>query len=394
MRVESGGSVSGRGWRADSVVVSSRSWWSSSPFWSSPPCPFPQRPPGLPSACVASVSSRLFLLATGRERHRCHGRETQGQELLHIPHLLLSLQKTLLSSRAQQKRRRGENRRRIISDRRSLSTGKARPRRGRPRAAILAAPASGRRPQGETGVTGVFEGLGDRIQGVFKELRGEGHLTEYHLEQALREIRLSLLEADVALPVVRDFTARVKERAVGARVTQQLSPAQEVTRIVRDELMLLLGGTNHRRGPPGETGRHHAGRAAGLGKDDVGRQACPAPEIPGPLPLIVAADLARPAAVQQLVTLGQQIGVPVFEPGAEKDPCPSPARACARPDRPGATRSSSTPPDGCTWTRSSCGEIQRRCFGRRTPGDPLRRRRDDRPGRGEAPRPGSRRRCR
>ena len=63
----------------------------------------------------------------------------------------------------------------------------------------------------------MFEGLGDRIQGVFKELRGEGHLTEYHLDTALRQIRLSLLEADVALPVVRDFTARVREKAVGGR---------------------------------------------------------------------------------------------------------------------------------------------------------------------------------
>src|SRR6476659_1297399 len=88
----------------------------------------------------------------------------------------------------------------------------------------------------------VFEALGERIQGVFKELRGEGHLTEYHLESALRQIRLSLLEADVALPVVREFTERVKEKAVGGKVMQKLSPAQEVTRIVRDELMALLGG--------------------------------------------------------------------------------------------------------------------------------------------------------
>src|SRR4029077_5872331 len=91
-------------------------------------------------------------------------------------------------------------------------------------------------------VSSVFEGLSERVQGVFKDLRGEGHLTDYHLETALRQIRLSLLEADVALPVVRDFTARVKERAVGGKVLQQLSPAQEVTRIVRDELMALLGG--------------------------------------------------------------------------------------------------------------------------------------------------------
>ncbi|HVQ54046.1 MAG TPA: signal recognition particle receptor subunit alpha, partial [Thermoanaerobaculia bacterium] len=88
----------------------------------------------------------------------------------------------------------------------------------------------------------MFESLGERMQGVFKELRGEGHLTDYHLETALREIRLSLLEADVALPVVKQFTDRVRERAVGAKVTQQLSPAQEVTRIVRDELKSLLGG--------------------------------------------------------------------------------------------------------------------------------------------------------
>ena len=67
----------------------------------------------------------------------------------------------------------------------------------------------------------MFEALGERIQGVFKELKGEGHLTEYHLDSALREIRMSLLEADVALPVVRDFTARVREKAVGARVMQQ-----------------------------------------------------------------------------------------------------------------------------------------------------------------------------
>ena len=111
------------------------------------------------------------------------------------------------------------------------------------------------------------------MQGVFKELRGEGHLTDYHLEQALREIRLSLLEADVALPVVRDFTAQVKERAVGAKVTQQLSPAQEVTRIVRDELHDAPRRRSRRRRALRKTRGHRARRAAGLGQDDVGRQA-------------------------------------------------------------------------------------------------------------------------
>ncbi len=165
----------------------------------------------------------------------------------------------------------------------------------------------------------MFESLGDRLAGVFKELRGEGHLTDYHLETALRQIRLALLEADVALPVVRDFTARVKERAVGAKVTQQLSPAQEVTRIVRDELIALLGGATSelvlQKRPAvillaGLQGSGKTTSAAKLALHLKGR---------GRYPLVVAADLTRPAAVQQLVTLGKQIGIPVYEPGDRKD---------------------------------------------------------------------------
>jgi signal recognition particle subunit SRP54 len=166
----------------------------------------------------------------------------------------------------------------------------------------------------------MFESLGDRLAGVFKELRGEGHLTDFHLDTALRQIRLALLEADVALPVVRDFTARVKERAVGAKVTQQLSPAQEVTRIVRDELIALLGGATAelalQKRPAvillaGLQGSGKTTSAAKLALHLKGR---------GRYPIVVAADLARPAAVQQLVTLGRQIGIPVYEPGARKDP--------------------------------------------------------------------------
>jgi signal recognition particle subunit SRP54 len=165
----------------------------------------------------------------------------------------------------------------------------------------------------------VFESLGDRIQGVFKELKGEGHLTEYHLDSALRQIRLSLLEADVALPVVRGFTARVREKAVGAKVMQQLSPAQEVTRIVRDELVALLGGQKEDlllEGRPAiieMVGLQGSGKTTSAGKLALylkGR---------GRYPLLVAADLSRPAAVSQLKTLGRQIGVPVFEPGEGRD---------------------------------------------------------------------------
>jgi signal recognition particle subunit SRP54 len=166
----------------------------------------------------------------------------------------------------------------------------------------------------------VFEGLSDRLQGVFKELRGEGHLTEYHLEQALRQIRLSLLEADVALPVVREFTAKVKERAVGAKVTQQLSPAQEVTRIVRDELMALLGGAQADVDLHGKPAVILLVGLQGSGKTTSAAKLARLLKTRGRYPLVVAADLQRPAAVEQLVTLGRQIGVPVYSKAGATDP--------------------------------------------------------------------------
>ncbi len=166
----------------------------------------------------------------------------------------------------------------------------------------------------------MFESLSDRMQGVFKELRGEGHLTDFHLEQALRQIRLSLLEADVALPVVKSFTEKVKERAVGAKVTQQLSPAQEVTRIVRDELRGLLGGETADVELSGKPAVIALVGLQGSGKTTSAAKLARHLKTRGRYPLVVAADLARPAAVAQLVTLGRQIGVPVFEPGAHTDP--------------------------------------------------------------------------
>lgn len=166
----------------------------------------------------------------------------------------------------------------------------------------------------------MFESLGDRIQGVFKELRGEGHLTDFHIETAFREIRLSLLEADVALPVVRQFTERVKEKAVGAKVAQQLSPAQEITRIVRDELQALLGGKDAELSLQGKPAVIALVGLQGSGKTTSAGKLARLLKSRGRYPLVVAADLARPAAVQQLVTLGRQIGVPVFEPGSRTDP--------------------------------------------------------------------------
>lgn len=166
----------------------------------------------------------------------------------------------------------------------------------------------------------MFEGLGERIQGVFKELRGEGHLTEYHLESALRQIRLSLLEADVALPVVKEFTARVKEKAVGARVMQLLSPAQEVTRIVRDELTALLGGEKAEIDLSGRPAVFAMVGLQGSGKTTSAAKLALHLKSRGRYPLLVAADLSRPAAVAQLKTLGRQVSVPVYDPGERTDP--------------------------------------------------------------------------
>ncbi len=166
----------------------------------------------------------------------------------------------------------------------------------------------------------MFESLGDRIQGVFKDLRGEGHLTDFHIETAFREIRLSLLEADVALPVVRQFTDRIREKAVGAKVAQQLSPAQEITRIVRDELRALLGGEDAALNLQGKPAVIALVGLQGSGKTTSAAKLARLLKTRGRYPLVVAADLARPAAVQQLVTLGKQIGVPVFEPGQRTDP--------------------------------------------------------------------------
>jgi signal recognition particle subunit SRP54 len=166
----------------------------------------------------------------------------------------------------------------------------------------------------------VFEGLGERLQGVFKELRGEGHLTEYHLDTALRQIRLSLLEADVALPVVRQFLTRVREKAIGAKVLQQLSPAQEVTRIVRDELVRLLGGEKVELALDGRPAVIALVGLQGSGKTTTAAKLALHLKSRGRYPLLVAADLSRPAAVSQLKTLGRQVGLPVFDPGGRTDP--------------------------------------------------------------------------
>jgi signal recognition particle subunit SRP54 len=161
----------------------------------------------------------------------------------------------------------------------------------------------------------VFETLSDRLTQVFSSLRGQGRLSAADIDATCREIRIALLEADVALPVVRQFIARVKERASGAEVSQALNPAQQVIKIVNEELIEILGGEARRlrfaKVPPTVillAGLNGAGKTTLAGKLALWlRQQ-------GNTPMLVAADLQRPNAVQQLQVIGERAGVPVYAP--------------------------------------------------------------------------------
>jgi signal recognition particle subunit SRP54 len=163
----------------------------------------------------------------------------------------------------------------------------------------------------------MFEALSDRFDGIFKRLRGRGRLREEDVDEVLHEIRLALLEADVNFRVVRNLQARIRERAVGLELSQALNPAQQVIKIVHEELIQTLGGETMRityaSRPPTVVlmaGLQGSGKTTNTGKlarwfKQQGRN-----------PLLVGADLQRPAAVEQLRTLGRQVDVPVFsEPG-------------------------------------------------------------------------------
>jgi signal recognition particle subunit SRP54 len=161
----------------------------------------------------------------------------------------------------------------------------------------------------------VFETLSDRLTQVFSNLRGRGRLSAADIDATCREIRIALLEADVALPVVRSFIARVKERASGEDVAAALNPAQQVIKIVNDELIAILGGETRRlrfaKVPP--TVIMLAG-LQGSGKTTLAGKLALWLREQGNTPLLVAADLQRPNAVQQLQVLGEQVSVPVFAP--------------------------------------------------------------------------------
>ncbi len=161
-----------------------------------------------------------------------------------------------------------------------------------------------------------FESLSDKLESAFKRLKSKGSLNEGDVKEAMREVRLALLEADVNYKVAKDFTARVTERAIGAQVMESLTPAQTVIKIVNEELTDLMGGTQTRLAyaahPPtvvmmcglqGSGKTTHCAKIALKLKNE------------GHRPLLVACDVYRPAAIKQLQVVGEQVGVPVFEMG-------------------------------------------------------------------------------
>ena len=162
-----------------------------------------------------------------------------------------------------------------------------------------------------------FEGLSEKLNAVFKSLKGKGRLTEADVRTGMREVRLALLEADVSYKVVKDFVAQVTERCVGSDVLDSLTPAQQIIKIVNEELTKLMGSTNARlntanRGPTvvmmvglqGAGKTTNGAKLAGLMRRQFGKR-----------PLLVACDVYRPAAITQLQVVGKQLDIPVFEMG-------------------------------------------------------------------------------
>ena len=165
-----------------------------------------------------------------------------------------------------------------------------------------------------------FEGLTDKISGIFKRLRGKGRLKESDVKEAMREIRMALLEADVSYKVVKDFTKAVTERCVGTDVLEALSPAQMIVKIVNEELTKLMGSdAKHITiNPNGPTVIMLVG-LQGAGKTTNGSKLAGLMKRQGKNPLLVACDIYRPAAIQQLKVCGEKLGIPVFEKG-QNDP--------------------------------------------------------------------------
>ena len=179
----------------------------------------------------------------------------------------------------------------------------------------------------------MFSQLGDKLQEIFKDLRGHGKISDENIEAALRQIRLALLEGDVDFQVAKKFIARVKEKALGETVLRSITPGQQIVKIFYDELSILLGG----EAAPLNLGEPHRILIVGLngsGKTTSAAKLARLLKKQGRDPNLIALDLQRPAAIEQLATLGKQIDIPVFTPDPnEKDVQRAAAAALQSQDR-------------------------------------------------------------
>ena len=182
-----------------------------------------------------------------------------------------------------------------------------------------------------------FESLSDKLQNVFKKLRGKGVLTEKDIKDALREVKLALLEADVNFKVVKDFVKTVQERAVGQEVMGSLTPGQQVVKIVHEELIALLGGQEN-------TTIHYSPKPPtvimllglqGAGKTTMAAKLAGYLKKQGKKPMLVACDVYRPAAIKQLQIVGAQVDVPVFEMGIDVSPVEIAKKGVAQAEKDG-----------------------------------------------------------
>ncbi|MEI8215703.1 MAG: signal recognition particle protein [Eubacteriales bacterium] len=166
-----------------------------------------------------------------------------------------------------------------------------------------------------------FEGLSDKLQEVFKKLRGKGIISEPDINEAMREVKLALLEADVNFKVVKDFVQRVKEKSLGKEVLESLTPGQQIIKIVNDELVGLMGGTNSKLtfSPRGFTVYLMVG-LQGTGKTTTCGKLAGYLLKNGKKPMLAACDVYRPAAIDQLEIVGEKVGVPVFTMRESKVP--------------------------------------------------------------------------
>ena len=163
----------------------------------------------------------------------------------------------------------------------------------------------------------MFSQLGDKLQDIFKDLRGHGSISETNINDALRQVRLALLEADVDFGVAKQFIGRVKEKALGEDVLRSVTPGQQIVKIFHDELTTLLGGD------ASPLNLDKPARILMVGLNGAGKTTSSAKlarwlKTQGRAPLLIASDLQRPAAIEQLATLGRQVDVPVYKPSADE----------------------------------------------------------------------------